>query len=125
MLLNMYVRLNLYFLWSKMITIANTQIKPLSTIEAYVKFATDGFTVFNAILNLLISMNVVWICSAMRFVTEIKRRFFGVFILGFFLELTAIFYSESELLVGLGKSVMIDMIRYWTRVCCIATLCIS
>lgn len=125
MVLNIYACLNLYSLWSKMITITNAQIKPLTTIEAYVKFATDGFTVFNTILNLFISMNVVWIFSSMRFANEVKRRLFGVIIFGFFLELTAIFYSESELLVGLGKKEMVGMIRYWTRVCCIATLCIS
>eukprot|EP00804_Cyclotella_cryptica_P010606 CCRYP_015175-RA/>CCRYP_015175-RA protein AED:0.36 eAED:0.36 QI:146/0.5/0.33/1/1/1/3/0/622 len=99
----------------EMITTASSQIKPLSTIEAYVKFATDGFTVFNAILNLFISMNIVWICSSLPCLNKIRRRFFGVFVLGFFLEIGAIFYSESELFVRFGDGDLIVIIRYWTR----------
>ncbi|KAL3786497.1 hypothetical protein HJC23_010663 [Cyclotella cryptica] len=109
----------------EMITTASSQIKPLSTIEAYVKFATDGFTVFNAILNLFISMNIVWICSSLPCLNKIRRRFFGVFVLGFFLEIGAIFYSESELFVRFGDGDLIVIIRYWTRVCGIVTLSVS
>ena len=108
-----------------MIAAANSQIKPLSTIEAYVQMATDGFAVFKTLLNFFVSLNLVWIFTSLPFLSRARRILFGVFTGGCFVELVAIGHAESELILGFGGADAIEMIRYWTRTCGLVTLIVS
>ena len=108
-----------------MIATAQSQIRPLSKIESYVKLATDGFDIFKSILNFFVSMNVVWILTSLPLVSQAKRRLYGVLVLGFIAEILAILYADSELLDQLGEIDVIITVRYWTRGCCLAVWLIS
>ena len=70
-------------------------------------------------------MSFVWFCSLPSFVNTFRRRLLGVIIIGFLMELTVIFYPKCNLYVAFGETDAVGIIRYWTRVCVIATLSIS
>ena len=107
-----------------MIATAHSQIRPLSKIEAYVKMATDGFSVFKALLTFFLSMNIVWLCTSLPFFNHGKKIIYIVMTLGFTAEVVAIIY-ENELFEQLGEMNVIGLIRYWTRVCSIVIWFIS
>lgn len=99
-----------------MIATAHSQIRPLSKIEAYVKMATDGFSIFKALLAFFLSMNIVWICTSLPFLNHGRKGIYIVMTLGFIAEIVAIIY-ENGLIEQLGEMNAIGIIRYWTRVC--------
>ena len=100
----------------KMIATAHSQIRPLSKIDAYVKMATDGFSIFKALLAFFLSMNIVWICTSLPFFNHGRKGMYIVITLGFIAEIVAIIY-ENELIEQLGEMNAMGIIRYWTRVC--------
>ena len=108
-----------------MIASAHLQIKPLSKIEAYVKIATDGFTIFKTVLNFFVSINVVWICTALSLFNQARRCLYGAVALGFILELFVIVCADCELLGSFCDTDVIEIIRHWTRVGGIFILFIS
>lgn len=108
-----------------MIATAQSQIRPLSKIEGYVKLATDGFDIFKSILNFFVSMNVVWILTSLHFVNQAKRRLYVVLFLGFVSEILTILNAENEVMDHLGGIDMIVTVRYWTRGFCLTVWLIS
>ena len=111
-----------------MITSANTQMQPLSSIETYVKMATSGFTVLKSFLNFFLWMNIVWMVTTLPLVSSAKGYLYGVFTLGLLAEIAAVWLGDNAPLID--KDVKdgvdtIELIRYWTRVAAATVILIS
>ncbi|EED87211.1 predicted protein [Thalassiosira pseudonana CCMP1335] len=94
----------------ELIANANSQMQPLSTIESYVKLATYGFTVFQSTLNFFLSMNGVWLLTALPLLHRSRRSLFGVFLAGFVVELIVIWFGGNNLLSSQSPT-MDDLLR--------------
>ena len=80
-----------------MIADANAQMQPLSSIETYVKLATDGFAVLKAIVNFFLSMNVAWMVTSLPLLSRAKRYVYGIFALGLLAELLLVWHGDGSM----------------------------
>ena len=115
-------------IYSQMITSANTQMQPLSSIEAYVRMATSGFTVLKSFLNFFLWMNIAWMVTTLPLVSSAKGYLYGVFTLGLLAEIAVVWFGDNASLID--KDVMygvdtIELVRYWTRVAAVTAMLLS
>ena len=115
-------------IYSQMITSANTQMQPLSSIETYVRMATSGFTVLKSFLNFFLWMNIAWMVTTLPLVSSAKGYLYGVFTLGLLAEIAVVWFGDNASLID--KDVMygvdtIELVRYWTRVAAVTAMLLS
>lgn len=110
-----------------MITSANSQMQPLSSIETYVKLATNGFNILKSFLNFFLWMNVAWMVTTIPLLTSAKRYLYGVFMIGLLAEvLVTWFVDDAKLMIGVQDvESAVEIVRMWTRVCAMAVLLLS
>ena len=119
--------LNLLLFYIQMITSANSQMQPLSSIETYVKLATNGFNILKSFLNFFLWMNVAWMVTTVPLLTSVKRYLYGVFTMGLLAEvLVTWFVEDAKFMMGVEDvESAIELVRMWTRVSAMAVLLLS
>lgn len=100
-------------------------MKPLTSIESYVRLATDGFTVLKSLLNFFLSMNIAWMVTAMPLLCRSRRYLFGTFALGLVAEITVVWFTDNALIMDNEEMDNIEIVRDWTRVAAIVALLLS
>ena len=97
---------------------------PLSSIHSYVKMATCGFTLLKSSSIFFLSMNASWMITAIPLLNRARRSLYGVFFIGFVVELAAMYLAEDTSLADDGVD-FADLIRCYTRVSAFVTCVIS
>lgn len=110
-----------------MITSANSQMQPLSSIETYVKMATNGFNILKSFLNFFLWMNVAWMITTMPLLSSAKRYLYGVFMIGLLAEvLVTWFVDDAKLMIRVQDvESAVEIVRMWTRVSALIVLLLS
>ncbi|KAL9183203.1 hypothetical protein ACHAXT_004990 [Thalassiosira profunda] len=109
----------------EMITTANTQMQPLSSIESYVRLATGGFTLLKSLLAFFVSMNVAWMLTAVPMLIRARRYLFVVFGLGLLAEVAVVWFADNPLVMEWGGVGVIETLRGYARAIAAITLAIS
>ena len=111
----------------QMITSANSQMQPLSSIETYVKIATNGFNILKSFLNFFLWMNVAWMVTTIPLLSSAKRYLYGVFMIGLLAEvLVTWFVDDAKLMIGVEDvESAVEIVRMWTRVSAMVVLLLS
>mmetsp|Transcript_30597 Transcript_30597/g.57965 ORF Transcript_30597/g.57965 Transcript_30597/m.57965 type:complete len:372 (+) Transcript_30597:630-1745(+) len=112
------------FFYVQIISSASSQMRPLSTIESYVKLATGGFTILKALLNFFLSMNIAWVITSMSLLNRGRRYLFGIFSLGFLAEVVFVWLADHTLIVDSGMD-DIEIVRDWARASAFVSLLLS
>ena len=102
----------------------NDRMRPFSSIELSVRLFRDGFVAFKSLLNLFVSMNVVWMVTCLRYWRKCRSFLYVVFFMGFLGEL-AFLWSAHDSFPALDGFGPVDMLRHGTRVVAITTLLVS
>jgi len=102
----------------------NDRMRPFSSMESSARLFRDGFVVFKSLVNLFVSMNVVWMATCLRYWRKCRSFLYVVFIMGFLGELAFIWFVPDSvpILEGFWP---VDMLRHGTRVVAGATLLVS
>ena len=110
-----------------MITSANSQMQPLSSIETYVKLATNGFNILKSFLNFFLWMNVAWMVTTIPLLSSAKRYLYGVFTIGLLVEvLVTWFVDDAKLMIGVEDvESAVEIVRMWTRMSALVVLLLS
>lgn len=110
-----------------MITSANSQMQPLSSIETYVQMASNGFNMLKSFLNFFLWMNIAWMLTTMPLLSSAKRYLYGVLILGILAEVLIPWFIEDAKLMMEVEDVesAIELVRMWTRISAMGVLLLS
>ena len=102
----------------------NDQMRPFSSIESSARLLREGFIAFKSLLNLFVSINVVWMATCLRCWRKCRSFLYVVFIMGFLGELAFVWSVPVSvpILEGIWP---VDMLRHGTRVVAGATLLVS
>jgi len=93
----------------------NSQMQPLSSMYIYVKMVTSGFTMLKSILIFFLSMNVSWMITTIPLLSRARRSMYGIFFIGFVVELAVVCLAEDMSPADDGVDVS-ELIRIYTRV---------
>ena len=98
--------------------------QPLSSIETYVKMATNGFTIAKSFLHFVLWLNISWMVASIPLLHSTKRYLYGVFTLGLLVEVAVVWLGDGAF--GTREAMDgIELVRNWTRVMAIVVLLLS